>query len=193
MIITGKSSARRTFLRGVGTTLALPLLDAMMPAMAGTSAVAKPAIRLGFVYVPNGIIQKGWLPSKVGTGFEMAPIMKDWRTELVEAYPDPAPAATSARPTPSRKSTRPPSTWMRSSGMASIVRDWRIELIEAHPNLFHPPVGAPEATQGYPTCGDGWRDLLERLSARIDLQACHRAGRFAQKPRDRPLQLRGRR
>ncbi len=76
MIITGKSLARRTFLRGVGTTLALPLLDAMMPAMAGTSAVAKPAIRLGFVYVPNGIIQKGWLPSKVGTGFEMAPIMK---------------------------------------------------------------------------------------------------------------------
>jgi hypothetical protein len=52
--------------------------------------------------------------------------------------------------------------------MASIVRDWRIELIEAHPNLFHPPVGAPEATQGYPTCGDGWRDLLERLSARIE-------------------------
>lgn len=76
MIITKKSLARRTFLRGVGTTLALPLLDAMMPAMAGTSAVAKPAIRLGFVYVPNGIIQKGWLPSKVGTGFEMASIMK---------------------------------------------------------------------------------------------------------------------
>ncbi|MEH2506676.1 hypothetical protein V1290_005487 [Bradyrhizobium sp. AZCC 1578] len=52
--------------------------------------------------------------------------------------------------------------------MASIVRDWRIELIEAHPNLFHPPVGAPEAIQGYPTCGHGWRDLLERLSTRIE-------------------------
>jgi hypothetical protein len=52
--------------------------------------------------------------------------------------------------------------------MASIVRDWRVELIEAHPNPFHPPVDAPEATQGYPTCGDGWRDLLERLSTRIE-------------------------
>jgi hypothetical protein len=53
--------------------------------------------------------------------------------------------------------------------MANIVRDdWRIELIEAHPNLFHPPAGAPEATEGYPTCGHGWRDLLERLSTRIE-------------------------
>ena len=76
MIITNKALARRTFLRGVGTALALPLLDAMMPAMAATSAVVKPAIRLGFVYVPNGIIQKGWLPSKVGTGYEMASTMK---------------------------------------------------------------------------------------------------------------------
>jgi hypothetical protein len=76
MIITKKALARRTFLRGVGTTLALPLLDSMIPAMAATSAAVKPAIRLGFVYVPNGIIQKGWLPSKTGTGFEMASTMK---------------------------------------------------------------------------------------------------------------------
>ena len=76
MIITKKSLARRSFLRGIGTTLALPFLDAMMPAMAGTGAAVKPTIRLGFVYVPNGIIQKGWLPSKVGTGFEMASTMK---------------------------------------------------------------------------------------------------------------------
>jgi hypothetical protein len=80
MIMTKKKLARRTFLRGVGTTLALPLLDAMLPnmspAMAGTTGKASPAIRLGFVYVPNGIIQKGWLPSKVGTGFEMASTMK---------------------------------------------------------------------------------------------------------------------
>src|SRR5260221_12183797 len=44
--------------------------------------------------------------------------------------------------------------------MASIVRDWRIELIEAHPNLFHSPVGAPEATQGYPICSDGWQAAI---------------------------------
>ena len=76
MIITKTALARRTFLRGMGAAVALPFLDAMFPAMAGTSGAAKPAIRLGFVYVPNGIIQKGWLPSKVGTGYEMASIMK---------------------------------------------------------------------------------------------------------------------
>ena len=52
--------------------------------------------------------------------------------------------------------------------MASIARDWQIELIEAHPNLFHSSVGPPEAAQGYPNCCDGWRDLLERLSTRIE-------------------------
>lgn len=76
MIITKKALARRTFLRGIGTTLALPFLDAMVPSIAGAGAQAKPAIRLGFVYVPNGIIQKAWLPSKTGTGYEMASTMK---------------------------------------------------------------------------------------------------------------------
>jgi hypothetical protein len=84
MIITRKSLPRRTFLRGLGTTLALPLLDAMVPAMAATKlTAAKPAVRLGFVYVPNGIIQKAWLPSKEGTGFEFASTMKP-----LEAYRD---------------------------------------------------------------------------------------------------------
>ena len=77
MIITQKSLPRRTFLRGLGTTLALPLLDAMVPAMAATrSTAANAATRLGFVYVPNGIIQKAWLPSKEGAGFDFAPTMK---------------------------------------------------------------------------------------------------------------------
>ncbi len=77
MIITKKALHRRTFLRGVGTTLALPLLDAMIPAMAATRiTAAKPAVRLGFVYVPNGIIQKAWLPSAAGAGFEFPSTMK---------------------------------------------------------------------------------------------------------------------
>jgi hypothetical protein len=73
MIITKKALHRRSFLRGMGATLALPFLDAMVPAMsaATTGAAVLPATRLGFVYVPNGIIQKAWLPSKVGYGFEM--------------------------------------------------------------------------------------------------------------------------
>jgi len=77
MIITKKALHRRTFLRGIGTALALPLLDAMVPAMAATRVTsANPAVRLGFVYVPNGIIQKGWLPSTTGAGFEFASTMK---------------------------------------------------------------------------------------------------------------------
>ena len=77
MIVTQKFLPRRTFLRGLGITMALPLLDAMVPAMAATRlTAAKPAMRLGFVYVPNGIIQKAWLPSKEGAGFDFASTMK---------------------------------------------------------------------------------------------------------------------
>ena len=77
MIITKTALKRRTFLRGIGTTLALPLLDAMVPAMAATrlTAATRPT-RLGFVYVPNGIIQKNWLPTAEGTAFEFTPTMK---------------------------------------------------------------------------------------------------------------------
>ena len=71
MFVTSKALQRRTFLRGLGTTLALPFLDAMVPAFADTKAsAASPAPRLGFVYVPNGIIQNTWLPKGEGTGFE---------------------------------------------------------------------------------------------------------------------------
>ena len=77
MMLSQKALARRTFLRGAGITMALPLLDAMVPALKATSlTAANPAVRLGFVYVPNGIIQKGWMPSKVGTGFDFASTMK---------------------------------------------------------------------------------------------------------------------
>jgi len=73
-IITKKALGRRTFLRGMGTTIALPLLDSMIPAFAGTPK--NPPLRLGFVYVPNGIIQKDWLPKIEGSAFEFLPTMK---------------------------------------------------------------------------------------------------------------------
>ena len=64
MIITKKHLSRRALLRGSGAVLALPFLDAMAPALAATSkTAANPAVRLGFVYVPNGIIESHWLPS----------------------------------------------------------------------------------------------------------------------------------
>lgn len=73
MILTKKAMARRTFLRGLGTAIALPLLDSMVPA--ATSGGRAP-VRLGFVYVPNGIIPKDWLPTTTGTDFEFMPTMK---------------------------------------------------------------------------------------------------------------------
>jgi hypothetical protein len=72
MIVTRKSLPRREFLRGMGVTIALPLLDAMTPAFA---ASAKPVVRLGFVYVPNGIIMDKWTPKGEGADFQFAPTM----------------------------------------------------------------------------------------------------------------------
>jgi hypothetical protein len=67
MIIDKKALPRRTFLRGMGTTLALPLLDAMVPAMTALAATpAAPVRRLGFVYVPMGSIFAQWQPTQVG-------------------------------------------------------------------------------------------------------------------------------
>jgi hypothetical protein len=74
MYIAKKALSRRTFLRGVGATLALPMLDAMVPALSAASA--EPAPRLGFIYVANGVIQKQWNPTTTGAGFELPPILK---------------------------------------------------------------------------------------------------------------------
>src|SRR5215813_5398010 len=76
MIITKKSLARRTFLRGVGTTLALPFLDAMVPALSGATAGSKPPVRLGFIYHPTGAIQSRWTPAAEGAGFEFSATLK---------------------------------------------------------------------------------------------------------------------
>ena len=77
MIITGKSLHRRTFLRGMGAAVALPFLDAMTPAMASPArTLGEPACRLAFVYVPNGIIMKDWVPASEGAGFELTRIMQ---------------------------------------------------------------------------------------------------------------------
>jgi len=77
MFITKKHLPRRTFLRGMGVTLALPLLDSMVPArtlLAQTAA--RPLTRLGFVYVPHGAIMAQWTPETVGAGFEFKTILK---------------------------------------------------------------------------------------------------------------------
>lgn len=73
MYITRKALARRTFLRGMGAAVALPMLDAMVPAL---SAATKAPPRLGFIYIANGVIQKDWNPAVTGTGFELSPTLQ---------------------------------------------------------------------------------------------------------------------
>jgi len=67
MLITKMALPRRTFLRGMGVALALPLLDAMVPALSAVaSSAAKPVRRLGFIYTPNGATMAAWTPSGEG-------------------------------------------------------------------------------------------------------------------------------
>ena len=85
MFVTKKAIPRRTVLRGIGATLALPLLDGMVPALTalGRSA-AKPALRFGAVYVPNGMVMQNWTPADRGN--------------RLRAHTDPAAAGAVSRP-----------------------------------------------------------------------------------------------
>jgi hypothetical protein len=75
--VTKRSLPRRAFLRGAGAALALPFLDAMTPALTATQrTAAAPRKRLGFVYVPNGVIVDQFVPAQEGAGFEISPILK---------------------------------------------------------------------------------------------------------------------
>ena len=88
MIVTKKALPRRTVLRGIGATIALPFLDAMAPALTATArTAANPIPRLGFVYAPNGMFLPNFHPAGGGgRGFEMSPILKPlepYRDQLV--------------------------------------------------------------------------------------------------------------
>src|SRR5439155_7513825 len=99
MIITKKALPRRTFLRGMGATLALPLLDAMVPSMTAlASTPAAPVRRLGFVYIPMGCDIGRWTPPVESKLTELSPILESLKPvidhltvitnlELKKAYP----------------------------------------------------------------------------------------------------------
>jgi hypothetical protein len=77
MFLTKKSLPRRAVLRGLGAAVTLPLLDAMLPAFVPLAkAAAKPRMRFGAVYFPNGAIMQQLTPKTVGAGFEFTPILK---------------------------------------------------------------------------------------------------------------------
>ena len=116
MIITKRALPRRTVLRGIGATLALPLLDAMVPALsASTRTAAAPVRRLGFLYVPNGVAMTGtvnqWTPEGVGTGFTFSPILKP-----LESFPGTAGGGERSQPQGGRFERRRqwrPHPWLR--------------------------------------------------------------------------------
>jgi hypothetical protein len=76
MIVTRKHLPRRSFLKGMGAVVALPVLDAMTPALAGAAQIEKAPVRLAFTYVPNGIVMADWTPAAEGAAFEFTRIMK---------------------------------------------------------------------------------------------------------------------
>jgi hypothetical protein len=76
MIVTKKAIPRRTMLRGLGATLALPLLDGMIPALTAQSrTAAAPVHRFGVMYVVNGMIMDNWTPAAEGTAYELPPTL----------------------------------------------------------------------------------------------------------------------
>jgi len=99
MIISRKALPRRTFLRGMGATVALPLLDAMVPSMTAIArTAAAPVRRLGFVYMPMGCDLPRWTPPGHGALTELSPSLQPLRPvldqltvitnlELKNAYP----------------------------------------------------------------------------------------------------------
>jgi hypothetical protein len=78
MIIFKKAIPRRTFLKGVGASVALPMLDAMIPALAATSDMKMP-LRVGYTYAPNGIIRERTLPVTAGSNYEITDVLKEYQ------------------------------------------------------------------------------------------------------------------
>src|SRR6188508_287387 len=84
MFVSKLALPRRTFLRGVGAAVALPLLDSMFPALTPlVRAQARPRTRFGAIYIPNGAIMEQWIPEIVGPGFDIKPILQP-----IESYKD---------------------------------------------------------------------------------------------------------
>jgi hypothetical protein len=77
MFISKRHLPRRSFLRGIGATVALPLLDAMLPAATAlANTAARPQVKYGFLHLPHGAIMSQWTPKTVGKNFEMSPILE---------------------------------------------------------------------------------------------------------------------
>jgi hypothetical protein len=113
VIITKLHLSRRTVLRGLGASLALPLLDSMVPALTATAQTpARGPLRFGVVYVPNGMVMQEWTPAQEGAEFVFPAAMKplepfrDKLTVLSGLANNPPPAAATGAGVHARASTR---------------------------------------------------------------------------------------
>ena len=76
MMITRKPIARRTLLRGLGASVALPLLESMMPSAKAAEAAAASRKRLQVLYLPNGMVMQNWTPAELGENYAMSTTLK---------------------------------------------------------------------------------------------------------------------
>ena len=113
MIITKMHLSRRFVLRGLGATLALPLLDSMVPALTATAQTpARAPLRFGVVYVPNGMVMQEWTPAEEGAAYALRAAMqplepfRDRLTVLSGLANNPPPAAATGAGVHARASTR---------------------------------------------------------------------------------------
>jgi hypothetical protein len=135
MIIKKLSLHRRTLLRGLGASVAIPLLDAMTPALANAADTPAPVKRLGVAYVPNGMSMDYWTPKTTGA-FELSPILKPLepfhdRLLVLSGMNSPISEATSphSRASTSFLTGTPPGKTSGGGGLASISLD---QLVAQH-------------------------------------------------------------
>ena len=111
MFVTKKALSRRTMLRGMGATLALPLLDAMVPALTARAQTAgAPTRRFGAIFVPMGERPSHWNPSTSGVGFEFSPILKP-----IESFRDAITVVTNTDRPPAGTHAVSSATWLTGS------------------------------------------------------------------------------
>ena len=88
--ITKKHIRRRTFLRGLGAAISLPLLDSMVPAQTPLAkTAAKPQVRLGLCFIPHGAVMANWTPVGEGTDFKLSRTLcplKPFRDQVVRGH-----------------------------------------------------------------------------------------------------------
>ena len=124
MLITKKAIPRRAVLRGLGATMALPLLDAMVPSLTALqNTAAKPVTRFGVMYVPNGMVMDQWTPVAEGASFELtstlAPLVTRMLTASIEAAEAASWSAVRWRP-PALRSIQPRSAELAATSRATI-------------------------------------------------------------------------